>query len=145
MYHSVTIGTKNTWEDWRLIPSSPPFVAPPPVRKNMVELPGGNGSIDLTQFIGNTTHYGVSEGTWDFIISDQVTMNREQWVSEISKYLHGKRFDKIIFEDDPDWYYKGRLEVNSVKSGKNFSAITIGYTIDPFKRRIVNGEEVTSL
>ena len=145
MYHSITIGNKNTWEDWRLIPAAPPIVTPPPVRKNMVELPGGNGSIDLTQFIGNTTHYGVSEGTWDFIISDQKAMNREQWVSEIAKYLHGKRFEKIVLEDDPDWYYKGRLELSGVKVGKNFSAITISYTMDPFKHQMQNGTEVTSL
>lgn len=144
MYHSVTIGSKNTWADWRLIPSSPPFVAPPPVRKNMVELPGGNGSIDLTQFIGNTIHYGVSEGTWDFVIADQ-SIPRELQVSEIAKYLHGKRFEKIIFEDDPDWYYSGRLEIASIKPAKNYSAITINYTIDPFKRQSRNGMVVTSL
>lgn len=136
MYHSVTIGTKNTWEDWRLISASPPFVVPPPVRKNLVELPGGNGSIDLTKFIGNKTHYGVSEGTWEFVISDQNTMTRDQWVSEIMNYLHGRRFEKIVLEDDPDYYYSGRLEVGQVKPGKSFSTISIAYTIDPYKHKI---------
>ena len=144
MYHSVTIGSKNTWADWRLIPSSPPFVSPPPVRKNMVELPGGNGSIDLTKFLGNTTHYGVSEGTWEFVLTDQ-TIQRELQVSEIATFLHGQRFEKIIFEDDPDWYYSGLLELTAVKPAKNYSSITIGYTIDPFKRQVRNGTVVTSL
>lgn len=144
MYHSVTIGSKNTWEDWRLIPSSPPIVSTPPLRKNIVELPGGNGSIDLTQFIGNQPHYGVSEGSWDFILSDQQTMTTNQWASEIANYIHGKRFEKIILEDDPDWYYSGRLEFGGVKVGKSYSAITISYTMDPFKKKIVDGSEVTS-
>lgn len=145
MYHSITIGDKNTWADWRLIPAAPPIITIPPVRKNMVELPGGNGSIDLTQFIGNKTLYGVSEGTWEFVITDQVSHTMMQWRNEIVDYIHGKRFDSIILEDDPYWVYTGRLEVQAVKPGKSYSGITIAYTIDPFKRRMVNGREVTSV
>ena len=143
MYHSITIGTKNTWEDWRLIPSAPPIVNPPPVRKNLVELPGGNGSIDLTQFIGNQTHYGVIEGSWEFVLSDQVSRTREQWMQEIKEYLHGKRFDRIVLEDDPDWRFSGRLELAGIKVGKNYSTITINYMLDPLKTKI--GTEVKSI
>lgn len=135
MYHSVTIGTKNTWADWRLIPSAPPVVQPPPLRKNFVELPGGNGSIDLTQFIGNQTHFGVIEGSWEFVITDQISKTRDQWVDEIASYLHGKRFEIIILEDLPDYYYSGRFEVTQ-KVGKNYSSITIAYTLDPFKKKL---------
>lgn len=28
MYHSITIGDKNTWDDWKMIPVSRPVVAP---------------------------------------------------------------------------------------------------------------------
>lgn len=138
MYHSVTIGTKNTWADWRLIPSSPPVVQPPPIRKNLVELPGGNGSIDLTQFIGNQVHYGVIEGSWDFVITDQVSRTRQQWVDEITSYLHGKRFERIVLEDDPDNYYSGRFEVSS-KVGKDYSSVTLTYSFDPFRHNLGTG------
>lgn len=142
MYHSVTIGSKNTWEDWRLIPSSPPTIMPPPVRKNFVELPGGNGSIDLSRFIGNQPRYGVSEGSWEFVISDQHTMTREQWYFTIANYVHGQRFEKIILEDDPDHYYSGLLEVSQVKPGKSYSTITINYTMDPFKHKLIDNSVV---
>lgn len=124
---------KNTWTDWRLIPSAPPVVQPAPIRKNMVELPGGNGSIDLTQFIGNQVHYGVIEGTWEFVISDQKSKTRDEWVEEIASYLHGKRFEIIVLEDLPEYCYSGRFEVTQ-KVGKNYSSITIAYTLDPFKK-----------
>ena len=29
MYHSITIGDKNTWDDWHMIPVTPPVIAPP--------------------------------------------------------------------------------------------------------------------
>lgn len=135
MYHSITIGTYNTWEDWRLIPAAPPFIPPPPVRKNFVELPGGNGSINLTNFLTGSPHYGMREGTWEFVITNQ-NITREQMGSIIVSALHGKWFDKIVLEDDPDYYYSGFLEVSGPKVGKSFSSIAIAFTINPFKHKL---------
>ena len=39
MYHSITIGDKNTWDDWHMIPVTPPVIAPP------VEKRHGRGGI----------------------------------------------------------------------------------------------------
>ena len=135
MYHSITFNTFNTWEDWRLIPSSPPQIPPPPIRKNFVELPGGNGSVNLTSFLSKTPLYGMREGTWEFAITDQ-SITREQTVSTIVSALHGKWIDKIILEDDPNYYYSGLVEVSMPKVGKSYSTITIGFTINPFKHKL---------
>ncbi len=43
MYHSITIGNKNTWDDWHLIPATRPLFNPPTVKTNMVNIPGGDG------------------------------------------------------------------------------------------------------
>jgi len=143
MYHSVTFNNKNTWDDWHLIAAAPPVVNPPPVRKNFVELPGGNGSIDLTQFLGGQTRFGVVEGSWEFVITDQVSMTREQMVQMVVDYLHGKRIERVVLEDNPDYQYSGRFEVVGPKIGKSYSTLTINYTMDPFKKKV--GSEVTSL
>ena len=141
MYHSVTFytdnDTKNTWEDWRLIPSSPPSVGPFPIRKKFVDLPGGNGSLDLTDYLGNSVKMGVAEGSWSFMMIDQ-NIPREQQVREIEEFIHGTRC-KAILEDDPFVYYTGRFVINNIKIGKNYSEITISYTIDP-KRHPIEGE-----
>lgn len=36
MYHSITIGEKNTWDDWHLIPTSRPLVNPPSVNTHLI-------------------------------------------------------------------------------------------------------------
>lgn len=135
MYHSVTIGDKNTWEDWRLIPGSPPTIPIPAIKKKFVELPAGNGSIDLTGFLANGPYYGMREGTWEFAITDQ-ERTREETASMIAHYLHGKRFEKIVLEDDPEHYYSGRLEFGGIKVGKTFSTLSIAFTIDTFKHKL---------
>ena len=39
MFHSITIGDKNTWADWRLVPVSRPVFNPPPQKKVTVDIP----------------------------------------------------------------------------------------------------------
>ena len=57
MYHSITLGTKNTWDDWHLIPTSRPVVNPPSVKTNMIEIPGGDGVLDLTTALAGRVLY----------------------------------------------------------------------------------------
>ena len=117
MYHSITfiVGDekRNTWEDWKLIPSSPPFIQPFPIRKKFVELPGGDGSIDLTDYLGNRVKMGVSEGQWEFLIINQDIPKTIQ-CRTISSFIHGKRC-KLVLEDDLEYTYDARIIIAGVK------------------------------
>ena len=48
MYHSITFGEKNTWDDWHLIPSSRPVFNPPVFREKFIDIPGVSGLLDLS-------------------------------------------------------------------------------------------------
>ena len=51
MYHSITFANeKNTWDDWRLIPSSPPLVVPPSIKADYVGVAGVDCGIDLSDY-----------------------------------------------------------------------------------------------
>ena len=59
----------------------------------------------------------------------------EQWsdkVSEIENYLHGKRM-KVVFDDDANYYYIGRLKVNEWSSQKSIGKLVIECVADPYK------------
>lgn len=135
MYYSVTFtdlngGKKNTWEDWRLIPSSPPMVAPPEPYTNYVEIPGRKkGPLDLSEVLTGEPTFNNSEGSWNFILSDDETPRPEQ-IRAIRKFIHGKRLT-IQLEEDPDCYWQGRFTVSETQIGKSYSGITINYVIDP--------------
>ena len=49
MYHSITIGDKNTWDDWKMIPVSRPVVAPPVEKVLSVDVPGRDGTTYLSK------------------------------------------------------------------------------------------------
>lgn len=136
MYHSITIGDKNTWDDWHLIPATRPLFNPPPVKTNYIEIPGGDGVLDLSTSLTGRPTYGNRTGSWEFYVENDFKDWSELY-SEIMVYLHGQSFHAIL-EDDPAYYYEGRFSVNQWKSDKNWSRIVIDYNVGPYKRD-VNG------
>ncbi len=134
MYHSVTFGDKNTWTDWHLIPSSRPSFNQPPVKTRFLEIPGAHGQLNMVTIATGRPVYGVRTGSLDFIVAPGY-LSWEITYSNIMNYLHGKTLDASL-EDDPVYYYEGQFTVNSWKSGKSFSGITIDYTVNPYKKSI---------
>ena len=143
-YHSITIGDKNTWDDWHLVPSSRPLVAPPPVKTSYVEIAGGDGALDLTESLTNRPTYGMRTGSWEFIVVNKGQLpysgTFSKWCdlySEIMAYLHGKSL-RVILDDEPGYYYTGRLSVSNWTSAPGNSTITINYTLSPYKTSLSN-------
>ncbi len=138
MYHSITFGTKNTWTDWKLVPTSRPVIDPPPVKKVMVDIPGADGSIDLTESLTGFVRYENRKGSFEFKVH-----TKEDWVevySSILDYLHGQRL-KIFLVDDPGYYYYGRASINTWKTNKNYSLITIDVETEPYKYEMYSSTE----
>lgn len=136
MYHSITIGNKNTWDDWHLIPATRPLFNPPAVKTNMVNVPGGDGKIDLTNVLAGRPTYDNRVGSWTFYVENGF----KDWsvlYSEIMVYLHGQEL-KAILEDDPAYFYVGRFSVNQWKSDQNWSQIVIDYDVGPYKKEVMN-------
>ena len=138
-YHSITIGNKNTWDDWHLVPTSRPLVAPPNVNTSYIAIPGSDGSLDLTEALTGYPTYANRTGSWEFIVMNDYG-SWESRYSEIMGYLHGKKM-KAVLDDDPRYYYEGRFSVSSWVSQKDWSRITINYILDPFKTEINGSDE----
>ena len=131
MYHSITIGDKNTWDDWHLIPSSRPVFNPPAVKTRYLDVPGANGSLDLTGSLTGYPVYQNREGSFEFYVDNEHAPWHEIY-SSVMSYLHGQKMNAIL-EDDPEYYYQGRFSVDSWKSQKDNSMITINYNVSPYK------------
>lgn len=136
---NVSVVAKNTWDDWFLIPTSRPVINPPPTKTQYVDLTGSNGQLDLTDSLSGFPVYGVSTGSWEFLVDN----DHRPWLdiyNEVKAFLHGKR--KVMYwEEDPAYEYEGRFSVNEWKSEQHNSKITIDYTIDPYPKRRWNAAE----
>ena len=149
MYHSITIGDKNTWNDWHLISKVRPFFVPPTQKTKYVEIPGSSGSLDLSESLTGYPVFNNREGSFEFTIlqPDDVLPNNpdypedkfKSWAvtySDILNCLNGKRTTAFL-EDEPEYYYEGRFNVTGYKPGDSANntrgTITIGYNVDPYK------------
>ena len=136
MYHSITIGDKNTWDDWHLIPMTRPLVAPPPIATNYAEIPGLDGFIDLSTALTGAYTYGKRSGSWQFALAQSDTENYGDWAtrySAILAYLRGGA-KRVVLEDDPSYFYEGNVYVSDFRSDKWYSLIELTYDLSPFKR-----------
>lgn len=138
MYHSITIGEKNTWEDWHLIPSSRPLFVQPSPKTTYVDLPGADSGIDLSESLTGYPVYDYREGSNSFyVIHDEWLKEGKNWAecyTEILEYIHGRTFHAVL-EDDPNYYYIGRFSIDSWTSNKDYSTIGIHYKLQPYKYR----------
>ena len=128
--HAITIGDKNTYEDWKLIPTSRPLFAAPTPKTSYVDIPGADGALDYTEVLSGVK-YNNRQGSWEF----KVLNGYAEWYnrySEIMNYLQGKKF-RVILDDEPDYFYNARLSVNSWSSDKDWSTIVIDYIAEPYK------------
>lgn len=142
MYHSLIINGYNTWENWGLVPETRPLVAPPKVKTNYIDIPGADGALDYTSFQSGV-HYQNREGSWKFIVHNDNT-NGLTWAERYSQligYIHGKECI-VVLEDDPAYFYRGRLAVDEWDSGRNWSTVSIEYNLEPYKN--MTGSSSTS-
>lgn len=131
MYHSITFGDKNTWDDWHLIPISRPVFAPPPVKTKFVDVPGINGKMDLLALLVGAPTYGNRTGSFQFVVANDY-WGWDTAYSTIMNYLHGQTRNATL-EDEPGYYYTGLFSVSEWLSNKDFSVITIDYNVQPDK------------
>lgn len=67
-YHSINIGSANTWDSWFLVPTSRPLVNPPSVKTHFVTVPGASGVLDLSEYVSGEPVYGNRTGSWEFYV-----------------------------------------------------------------------------
>lgn len=136
-------GCYNTWDDFHLIPTSRPIIAPPSVKTNTIDLPGGNGVLDLSYSLTKCPLYENRTGSLEFIVDP----DRDTWINvyqKLSNYLDG-RYRYMTLEDDPYWVYEGKFMVNDWQSDEHWSTITIDYDVKPYKRYILKTDPDQSL
>lgn len=141
--HSISFDDDNTWDRWHLLPTSRPHVAPPEVKTEYIEIPGMHGALDYTEALAGRPTFSNRKGSWEFYALTKMDgadqLNWAELYTDMLMQLHGQRKERIILrEDDPLFYYSGRLSIKDWKSNKERPTVSIDYVIDPYKTPIVS-------
>jgi len=143
----VRFGNYHSWDDFSLILSQKIIGTPSP-KTETIDIPGGDGVLDLTDFFGEVK-YNNRNLSFEFstIVPQSEFMDL---FTRVQNALHGQKM-QIILDDDAEWQYIGRITVSEWKAEKSIGKLTIDCDCEPFKARLgdtviyqeVNGTEAT--
>jgi len=138
MYHGVTFldmeeedGMKS-YEDFHLIPRRRLYIGPPEAKTSLVDIPGGDGYMDVSEAPDGRAHYGARTASWEFEVEREYRRLYPSLYSKIMNYLHNRNM-RIILDDDPHYFYVGRAAVNQFLSEEMAATVVIDVTTQPFK------------
>ena len=128
----VSFGDFHSYRDFSLILSQKIIGAPSP-KTETIDIPGGDGVLDLTEFFGETK-YNNRNLSFEFssIVPQSDFMNQ---FSHIQDALHGQKM-QIVLDDAPEWYYTGRISVSEWKAEKAVGKLTIDCDCEPYKTKL---------
>ena len=135
--NGVTFGTKHTYRTWKLLLKSRPEISPPKPKTKLIQVPGTNTVIDLTEALTNEVKYEPRTIRCEFCVIG----GRPKWpavYSAVLNELHGKKM-QIIMDDDPNYYYEGRVVVDQWESDEITATIVISAEVMPYKQARYGG------
>ena len=83
-------------------------LSPPEPKTYTVDIPGGDGVIDLTSALTGDVAYSNRSQSFTFMVVDPDSFERVK--TDVSNFLHGKSFDYQMTMD-PGYTYHGRFSV----------------------------------
>lgn len=143
----VKFGNYHSYNDFSLILSAKTIGTPSP-KTEEIDIPGGDGVLDLTEFFGEVK-YENRPLSFEFstIVPQDEFMDL---FTRVQNALHGQKM-QIVLDDDAEWAYFGRIAVSEWKAEKSIGKLTIDCDCEPYKARLgdtvifqmVEGEEVS--
>ena len=132
----VKFNRMHSFEDFDLILSKVE-ISPAIPKTNLIEIPGSDIPIDLTEALGGV-NYSSRECKFTFTMNPSGDLSEggfEAKKTEVSNALNGLAC-KIILDKDPDYFYQGRCIVDEYLSDKRIRQIVIKATVHPYKYKV---------
>ena len=122
----------HSYNDFGLILSSKKIGAAEP-KTELIEVPGADAPLDFTEFFGDVK-YDNRTLNFTFTILSPAAEFPEKY-SDIMNKLNGRKM-KIIDDDDPEFWYYGRVSIGDLEKDKNIATISVDCDCEPYKYRI---------
>lgn len=125
----ATIGGRHTSE-WGLRLTNLQISSPKP-KTVVIDIPYGDGALDLTEYLTDDVVYNTRELTMTFCFVGSYELWEER-LSDLCNFLHGQK-SELILDTDANFQYFGRFEITSQKQDDVLADIVITGTVDPYK------------
>ena len=99
-------------------------------KTEMIDIPGSDGSLDLSEYFGDVK-YKNRKLSFTFSTIGKLSEFLQNY-SRVQNLVNGRKM-KIVLDDDPEFYYVGRVTVDEWKSKPRVGSITIDCDCEPYK------------
>ena len=109
-------------------------VQPAKPKTKFIDIPGADGSKDYSESPAGRVVYSTRKITWTYKLYPG-----DNWVAkytEVSNAINGLNC-QIRLDDDPDYFYLGRVSVDKYDSDSILHTITVTATCQPYKVQAV--------
>ena len=128
----IRFGNYHSWNDFHLILSSKEL-ASPPIKEKKLDIEGADSDLDYTDFFGGAKYENARH---KFNFSTMVPKEEHlSLYSTIKNALHGKKM-RVILDDDPSFYYWGRIHVSPFATEKNIGVLSMECDCEPYKYKL---------
>lgn len=124
----IRFGKIHSFDDLHLVLSTV-NIPPAKPKTTFIDLPGADGSVDLTEALGRVK-YSNREASFTFTVLP--SQNFEQVKRSVCAKINGSRM-KILVEKDPDYFWNGRCYVDEYNSDAALNQIVVAAILDPHK------------
>lgn len=102
----------------------------PEVKTYEVDIPGGDGYIDLTEAITGDVVYGKREQSFQLLFP-----THDFWPAfrRFKNFVHGRSFDYYIMGIDDGARYRGRFRVDEKYSRLHFGVVSLSVEAEPYR------------
>ena len=129
----ITFGNLHSWRDLDLILQPGKEIASPAVKVKKIDIEGADSSLDYTDYFGEPKYEDMRH-KFDF----QTIVPQSQLLalySRVKNALHGKKM-RVILDDDPLFYYMGRLHVSNLTVDKAVGKLSIEVECEPYTYKL---------
>lgn len=123
----VTFGNYKSYDDLHIIVGSKE-IGMPSVKTATIDVEGADGVIDQTEYFGRV-NYGNRLLKYE---CSMMVYPLHEYFSALADFLHGQKF-AITHDDDPDFFYVGRLTLSELREEKGIGKFTIEADCEPYK------------
>ena len=145
----ITFGSLHSYRDLNLLLTSKE-IGSPAVKVKKIDIEGSDSSLDLKDFFGEPKYEDLQH---KFNFSTIVPQGEfPSLFSTIKNDIHGKKM-RVILDDDPHFYYMGRIHVSGFTNEKNIGMVSIEAECEPYKYKLektiasyaINGTQTITL
>lgn len=129
----VKFGSYHSYYEWGLILSEKEIGSPEP-KTNYIEVEGSDAVLDYTEYFGDIK-YKNRLLSFKFTKMKVIPDGFLALYSLVQDTIHGRKM-QIILDDDPAYYYLGRVKINEWKSNKKIGEIVIECDCEPYKYKV---------